>query len=90
MTTYRLTIPWKQVKGVEKPLPPLSMNDRSHWRAGAPVKARVREAVAEQAREAGIPAATAIWVRIHYIHPPTDAGTPTTSSPPKSLPWTDS
>lgn len=49
--------------------PPLSMNDRMHWRAKAKITAAIRAHVAEEAQ--ALPACSASEVWLHYV--PRDA-----------------
>lgn len=50
--------------------PPLSLNDRMHWRKKAGIVKAIRAHVAEQAREQ-VPAVSAVNVELHYV--PRDA-----------------
>lgn len=45
--------------------PPLSLNDRKHWRAKAKITADIRRHVAEQSQ--AIPACSASEVWLHYV-----------------------
>lgn len=59
MSTYLVRLPWAT--------PPISLNDRGHWRAKAARVKHVRYQVAQLLTMHRIPAAERIHVTLHYV-----------------------
>ncbi|RCK68292.1 hypothetical protein DT076_16730 [Desertihabitans brevis] len=58
MSTWTLPLPWTR--------PPLSMNDRLHWRKKRPIVAEIRRVGALLARQQKVPACARVEVQLHY------------------------
>ena len=59
MTSHIVTTPWTK--------PPLSLNDRHHWRARARITADIRHTTAVLAKHSGVPTGAAhATVTLHY------------------------